>query len=189
MPTHRQQSFIAQLETASHPINFLGELVGSPVKVALVRSGGGAFSGAIQYRDDSHFLGHQAPDNQAMVPLTLYFRHTPEGYKLYVRSPGPQHGKRLGVNQTGLLGAFPVESCPPSTFSLLNPNGRPISHEHLNNLRLPIRLKLNNGSLTHRRTIHDSKQIYLGTKGGAPLEITLNILELNAPYLSEPNEI
>ncbi len=189
MPTHRQNSFLAHLRTQAHPIHCLDVLLGAPAEVIVPFSGGGVFSGAMQARNDSHLLGHQpSADGSKVEPLTLYFRYTPEGYYLYVRSPGPYFGRGISVDDLGHIGAFIIAEREPVPFKLIHPQRGETSLEHLKHDRVGMFLQCAGKGFVHRSRRHDSEHTYLNTAGGSPLGFILDIQERNAPWLSYPDE-
>ncbi|QBF25098.1 hypothetical protein EXN22_05130 [Pseudomonas tructae] len=196
MATHRQQSFIAQIDTPRLPLHFLDTLTGGPVQVTQARTGGGFFSGRLQQRDDSHLLGHQ-PSDTANEPLLLYFRSTDDGYALYVRSPGAHFGKCISMDThedmeryaRGAIGAFAPDSHSPLKVKLMGSKG-PMHLLDFKSDTLIIHLQdCRSGKAWHRYRRHDAPHIYMGAKGGEALPLRLRITERNAAYLSNPDEV
>ncbi|WP_129586942.1 hypothetical protein [Pseudomonas frederiksbergensis] len=188
MTTDRQKTFIATLGTETSLLHFLDVMHGKRTIVTSTLFSGGFFTGRPQERDDSHFLGlrPEAPID-ARPRLTLYFRHTNLGYRLYIRTPGSYYGKCLSTSEEGLIGAFPPTGS--ETFHLLHNNGKPLTLDHLNKDRTRIYLQVRNSGLMHVHNVHDSPYIYIADKGGAPLVFNLNIQERNAPYINHPDEV
>ncbi|MBD1597993.1 hypothetical protein [Pseudomonas typographi] len=107
MPTHRQQSFLATLWLKNRPVNTLGTLLGKPAWVNWLGNVPVTVPHIVgTVRDDSAMLSCQAGITQAA--LTLYFRHTPGGYQLYVREPGAYFGQGVVIHGHAHLGVLPV---------------------------------------------------------------------------------
>jgi hypothetical protein len=187
MSTDRQKSFIATIGTEFSLLHFLEEMHGERAISTPNRASGGFFTGPSQRRDDSHLLGlrSEVPINYR-PRLALYFRHTNNGYRLYIRSPGPHYGMCLSTNNNGLIGAFP--STKSDTFYLIRGNGIPINLENLNNITPSIYLQARNSGVLHTLIIRGSPYTYIAAKEGTALAFNLNILERNSPYLNHPDE-
>lgn len=124
----KERSFTATLWANGHPLNFLAALSGGPVWIT------GPLSDDVQLRDGSRALGmldgsdedwqhgqelglvdfHRTVD---AVPVLLYFRHSPVGYRLYVRS-GNHQGEGIFCSPQGLLEAQPIGSADPACWSI-----------------------------------------------------------------------
>ena len=188
MYSHRQQSFIAQLSAPGAHLNFLDVLLGHPARIPLAGSGGSVFSGRFSERDDSHLLGHLPVEN-APPPPTLYFRHFEEGYYLYVRTPGNHFGKGISRGRHGEIGAYPTQTLAPACFELLGPNGALIlSDIPVNAFHCVLRERAS-GMCLHRHKRFDAAHTYVFAKRDERMRLTLNILERNAAWLSDPDEI
>lgn len=178
MLTHKQQSFIADVSSPGADLNFLGVLLGQPVKIMLPGTGGGVFSGRFNYRDDSHLLSHQA-STQSPPVLTLYFSHTDEGYLLYVRSSGPQFDKAISSCPSGAIGAFHPEQVAPTHFEIVGPKG-PVTLSDIAASQFTCLLRDHkSGNCVHRSRRHDSSHIYLFSNRNEQLPFRVNILERN----------
>lgn len=189
MPTHRQNSFLAHLRTQAYPIHCLDVLRGTPAEVIAPFGGEGFLAGALQPRSDAHLLGHQPPANGNTVePLTLYFRHAPEGYYLYVRSLGPYFGRGISADENGHIGAFMIKEREPIPFKLIHSQRGETSLEHIKHDRVGMFLQRAGKGFVHRSSRHDAEPTYLNTAGGSPLGFILDIQERNAPWLSYPDE-
>lgn len=190
MLTHRQQSFIATLKEPGDSVHFLGALLGKPARVKRGALGGGIFTGAIQHRDDSHFLGFvEGQAAKADTPLTLYFRHHDEGFRLYVRSPGPYHGRGIARADDNTIGAFIIGERNPGLFQIDHFTGVPLTVDHLHADIVPVVLRADNGNHLHLQRLHDSPHTYVAATGGEPMPFHLHVHETNAAYLNEPDEV
>jgi hypothetical protein len=187
MSTDRQKSFVASIGTQFSLLHFLGEMHGERAISTPNRASGGFFTAPPQRRDDSHLLGLRGDVPINYRPrLVLYFRHTNDGYRLYIRTPGPYYGMCLNTSNNELIGAFPPTES--GTFYLIRENGIPINLENLNNNTPCIYLQAKNSGVLHTLIIRGSPYTYIAAKDGTALAFNLNILERNAPYLNHPDE-
>ncbi|MGJ7513438.1 hypothetical protein ACSFE6_03730 [Pseudomonas baetica] len=188
MSTDRQQSFIATIGTDFSLLHFLEEMYGERAISTPTRASGGSFTGRPQARDDSHLLGlrSEVPINHK-PRLALYFRHTSNGYRLYIRTQGPYYGMCLSPNDNGLIGAFPPAES--DTFYLIRENGIPLNLENLNDMTPCIYLQARNSGVLHTQIARGSPYIYIAAKDGSALAFNLNILKRNAAYINHPNEV
>lgn len=186
MPTHRQQSFIATLWFGNQPVNTLGTLLGKPAWVNWlgVPLTAPHFVGTI--RDDSAMLSCQ-PGNTDRAIL-LYFRHTDEGYSLYVREPGDYFGKAVVTQDGGYLGLMPPADHRPSPFTLLKPDGNPAHYADLASDINVIGLAMD-GQHVSRSYRPNSSFEYLAARDKTVKLWVLKILKRNVPWLSSPNEV
>ncbi|MFJ4068576.1 hypothetical protein ACIPW4_25260 [Pseudomonas sp. NPDC089996] len=169
-------------------MNFLDVLLGRPAKILIAGSGGGVFSGRFNERDDSHLLGHQPAANPHLSPI-LYFRHTKDGYQLYVRSPGGHFGKAISRGSQGEIGAFSTERTAPARFELLGAYG-PLTLADMTGDSVACMLRERaSGHCLHLHRRHDSRHTYLFASYDAKLHLKLTILERNAAWLNHPDEI
>lgn len=188
MSTDRQKSFIANLSAQDHQMHFLGVMLGDEAYVSSPTASGGWFTGKRREQDHSHMLGLR-PGNpkNSELPLTLYFRHSKSAYTLYIRTPGPFYRMCIGSNNEGLFGAVPPRES--THFTLLNINSSDFNIETTTQDTISLYLKAKHSGFMHAQTLHNSKHIHIGDRGGEPWPFTLNILERNAPYINRPNEV
>lgn len=164
-------------------VHFLDVVNGKQATVTSPLFSGGHFTGRPQSRDDSHLLGFR-PEPR----LTLYFRYTDRGYRLYIRTPGPYFGKCLSLDKNGILGAFAPEGS--NVYQLIGKQGNTLSIDSHKSDRLETYLQASESpGLLHTHQLHDSKFTYFADKGGKPFKFNLQILERNAPYTDHPDEI
>lgn len=140
-------------------------------------------------RDESHYLGHR----EALIdvpPLHLYFRSVEGGYRLYVRS-NVRFGKALFRMSEQCLGAstYEQEGRDPDLFQLLNQDNNRIDPTVIGD-RFDFRLALAGQSTPFQlRKFQNNPYTYASSKGGPPLQLSMRILQRNAPYLSAPDEV
>ncbi|KAA0969954.1 hypothetical protein [Pseudomonas sp. ANT_H12B] len=183
MSTDRQKSFIATIGAQTTLVHFLDVVHGEEATVFSSSFSGGFFTGRPETRDDSHFLSLR-PEPR----LTLYFRYTSSGYRLYIRTPGPYYGKCLSISENGLLGAFPSEGA--KTFNLIDKRGfiLPIDGVKTDTLNIYLQVAGSPGAL-HIHRLHDSKFTYFADRNESPYMFNFTILERNAHYLDYPKEV
>ncbi|WP_309675110.1 hypothetical protein [Pseudomonas sp.] len=183
MRTDLKKSFIATIGAQTTLVHFLDVVHGGKATVSSSLFSGGHYTGRPQSRDDSHFLSLR-PEPRA----TLYFRYTNNGYRLYIRTPGPYFGKCLSLSENGILGAFPSEGS--NTFNLRDERGYTLSIDTVKSNTLDVYLQVSGlpGAL-HIHRLHDSKFTYFANKGGSPFMFNFTIVERNAPYLNFPDEV
>lgn len=188
MNTDRQKSFTATIGTEFSLLHFLDEMYGRRAISTPTRASGGSFTGRPQARDDSHLLGLRSdvPINYKLR-LALYFRHTTNGYRLYIRTPGHYYGMCLSTDNNGLVGAFPAAES--GTFYLIRENGIPINLENINDVTSRIYLQAINSGVLHSQIIRGSPYTYIAANDDAALAFNLKILERNAAYLNHPDEV
>ena len=185
MYTHRQQSFLGTLWQGKYPVNTLDNLTG---KAAWVNwfGGAGVLPGlASTVRDDSHMLSCQASAHGR--PMLFYFRHSPQGYRLYVREPGKYYGRGVWVYGHSHLGVVDLERQEPSAFTLTSPDGSLVALADLEQNSHPVRL-LQGGAAVARAGRHGSAYGYLAAKGDHAEDWVLRIHQRNVPWLSTPYE-
>lgn len=185
MYTHRQQSFLGTLWQGDYPVNTLDNLIG---KAAWVNwfGGAGVLPGlASTVRDDSHMLSCQAAVRGR--PMLFYFRHSPQGYRLYVREPGKYYGKAVRVYDHAHLGVAALDHQAPSAFTLTSLGGDLVALADLDKNSHQIRL-LQGGAAVARAGRQNSAYGYLAMKGEHTETWVLRIHQRNVPWLSTPYE-
>jgi hypothetical protein len=187
MSSNRQKSFTATLGTHDTLLHFLNLLHAPRALVTYSFGSGGFFTGKRQQRDDSHFLGlrPEVPVN-AKPRLLLYFRYTGSDYRLYIRTSGPYFGQCLSISDTGLIGAYPAAGS--TTFNLVDRRHNILTLDNIKQDYPEIYIQAKGSGLLHKHKLHDSKYIYIGDRGGAPMLFNLIIQERNAPHLNSLDE-
>ncbi|QBF27232.1 hypothetical protein EXN22_16620 [Pseudomonas tructae] len=123
--------------------------------------------------------------------LSLYFRHSNGAYRLYIRSNNEHYGKGLYLNEDAMLFARYVNAAP-DLFQ--------ISDGKTHNLVVAPQATGASGQLY---LYHRSRGLLLGSKtysqvsstftaveaGRTPLLLRIEITAVNAPYLSNPDEV
>ncbi|MBV4456564.1 hypothetical protein KVG96_01170 [Pseudomonas sp. COR58] len=190
MKTNRQQSFIATLELGTSHVNFLGQLHGTPATRLDTHYSGGFFTGVSKRHNDSHLLGHR--DRQEIVdpaPMTIYFRCTDDYYHLYIRSHVVYSGHCVSKDHAGFLGAFLPAGRDTTSFNLLSLDNQVITLRDLPRDTHRVRLQARNarpvGSILRRGAPYR----YMGETDEKGIVFTLRILERNASFLSDPDEV
>ncbi|WP_263260238.1 hypothetical protein [Pseudomonas sp. RIT-PI-S] len=186
MTTHRQQSFLATLWLNDRPINTLATLLGKPAWVNRV----GDVPVTVPHlastvRNDSAMLSCQSGVVQAA--MTFYFRHTSEGYRLYVREPGEHFGKAVVAHHDKCLGLAPTDKHTPSLFTLHRPGGEPVTLRDLLADTHLVTLSSDGAGISPSRRANTSHQ-YLAARSKAPQVWFLKIAERSVPWLSSPDE-
>ena len=190
MTTNRQKSFIATLELDNQHVDFLGSLHGTPAIRNDSLFSGGFYTGATTPRDDSHLLGRRpVQEVHNAVPITIYFRCTDDYYHLYIRSHTTYTGHCVSKDFAGVLGAFLPAGSDTSSFNLLNLENRIITLEDMGSdiqrLRLKVRHSKQIGSIRRRGAPYS----YLAEIDDKGMVFKLRIIERNASFLSDPNEV
>ncbi|MGN8252394.1 hypothetical protein [Pseudomonas sp. SMV7] len=140
-------------------------------------------------RDESHYLGHVS-DTLDLPPLTLYFRRVENGYRLFVRSE-IRYGLALYIHDEDCVGAFrsPLNGAYSTLFDLLDCDDTPIAFEDLADQATVRLAPAGRQNPLMLRTFNGVPFTYICKQGQHPLELRLNILERNAAYLSDPDEV
>lgn len=185
MLTHREQSFIATLWLGKRPVNALDTLLGKPAWVNWLGIPVTAPHIVGTVRNDSAMLSCQA--GTTVQAMRFYFRHTVQGYQLYVREPGDHFGKALVTYDDGYLGLMPAAASPPITLALRKPNDSPASYADLVTNTNLIGLAYSGRPIGRSRR-RNSPFEYLAAKGTTAQLWVLKILERNVPWLSSPDE-
>jgi hypothetical protein len=190
MSTNRQKSFIATLELDEHHVDFLGSLYGIPALRHDTLFSGGFFIGATRRHDDSHLLGSRPRcEVKNIAPLSIYFRCTDDYYHLYIRSHGTYTGRCISKDAAGVLGAFPAAGSDTTTFNLQSLQNRTMTLENMAKDIQRVRLKARNSGHIGAVFRSGAPYSYLAGIEEEGVVFKLRILERNAPYLSNPDEI
>lgn len=219
MLTHRQRSFIATVVAPEGCFNFLDQVLGTPAlldgkpaaavntpslaDVVLAKFGRGIWArrfakhaapekpkpAGSDRRDESHYLGYGDNVSDA-EPLTLYFRSVEKGYRLFVRSK-VRYGLGLYVHAENCVCALktPHDGKYSTVFELLDENNSLLDYETLQdqtNFRLSVAGRRTPLML---RTFRGIPYTYICTEGASPLELSMSIVERNAAYLNDPDEV
>lgn len=190
MSTNRQKSFIATLELNNHYINTLKELYGTTTKRHDVSFSGGFYTGASAYRDDSHLLGRRPhAEVENVLPMTIYFRCTDDYYHLYIRSHATHTGHCISKDVAGVLGAFLPAGGDTTSFNLLSLDNRTITLEDMGRDTQRVRLKARNSGHISAVRRRGAPYSYLAGTDNDGIPFTLRIIERNASFISDPDEI
>lgn len=186
MPTHRQQSFLGTLWLRNYPVSTLDVIAGEPVWINTL-GGAGILPGLVStVRNDSSMLSCHPSVNCA--PMVFYFRHTSEGYRLYVRETGDHFGKGVVVHDHKHLGVQQTDRYDPSLFTLKGPDGRALELSELTSDFHSVMLIHGESGISRSRRSNSTYE-YLAAKDQAPHIWLLRILERNVPWLSSPDEV
>lgn len=190
MTTNRQKSFIATLELDHHHLEILGALYETPVLRVDGSFAGGFYTGAPRKFNDSHLLGRRPHGEIKNVsPMNIYFRCTDDYYHLYIRSHATHTGHCISMDAAGVLGAFLPAGADTTSFNLLGLDNRTITLKDMGQGTQRVRLKARNAehiSVVRRRGAPYS---YLAGTADEGIPFTLRIIERNASFLSDPDEV
>lgn len=190
MTTNRQKSFIATLELDNRHVEFLQTLHGNPAIRFDTFASGGFYTGNPTTRNDSHLLGSRAQEEiEAIAPLTLYFRCTNDYYTLYIRSHGPYTGHCISKDSAGVLGAFLPAGSDTTSFNILGSQNNIRTLEDMPNDIHRVRLKARNSGHIGALRRKGAPYSYLAEIEKQGVVFKLRIIERNASFLSNPNEI
>jgi hypothetical protein len=188
--TNRQKSFIATLELDHQHIDSLGSLHGTPALRNDSSFSGGFFTGAPRLQDDSHLFGHRpVQEVYNPVPLTIYFRCTDDYYHLYIRSHTTYTGHCVSKDSAGFLGAFLPAGSDTTSFNLLSLKNRIITLEDMGSDIQRLRLKVRHSKPISNFRRRGAPYSYLAEIDGQGLVFKLRIIERNASFLSDPDEV
>lgn len=208
MLTDRQRSFIATVEAVDGSFNFLDQLLGKPAVLVTppitIPAGLQKIPKARGYlqtvmvpehvipgskRDQSNYLGHVHGPATA-PPLCLYFRCIDNGYRLFVRS-SVRYKHALYIHEENCVCALnsPFNGVYPTLFDLLDTNDTPIAFDDLEDETIVRLTPAGKRAPLMLRSFKDNPYTYICTKGQRPLELRLHILERNAAYLNDPDEV
>lgn len=184
MFTHRQRSFVADVRPLSGTLQFLSvlynvERVMEDTWYVIARESN-------HYEDHGHLIGYSAEPRSDVI--RLYFRHTERGYVLYVRE-GRYFGKAIGMNRHGHYGAFAPDSANVAKFWMFEGEENQITGTELTYDEAVITLAEVDGYPVGLSRHKDTPHIYLGDHYGQGLPLHITLVERNAPYLSNPEEV
>lgn len=190
MSTNRQKSFIATLELDDHHVDLLGELHGTPVLRHDTLFSGGFYTGASTTRDDSHLLGSRSiQEVQKHPPLTIYFRCTDDYYHLYIRSHPTYTGYCISNGADRVLGAYRPAGSATTSFNLLNLDDRTITLQDMGGVEQRVRLQARHSQPVGHIRRAGAPYRYLAEIDGQGVVFKLRIIERNASFLSDPDEV
>lgn len=194
MATHREKSFIAIVSSVSGTLGHFRQLHAENLVDPFTQN-----LWAVTVPPASHFLGHVS-GNSPVQPLQWYFRSTDDGYVIYTRSQ-TFFGHYIGYSN-GYFGAFSTEAEGRSTFRLEPVVGEEDSYgeevgegdeiiTRLVSLDTGKSLCLREQGFKYRawKSWQSKPCTYVAANGGAPLNLHLKIVQTNAPYLSNPDEV
>jgi len=190
MITDRQNSFIATLELDDQHVDFLGQLHGTPALRNDRTFSGGFFTGAPTVRDDSHLLGCRPAQEIALhAPLTVYFRCTDDYYHLYIRSHSTYTGHCISKSAQKVLGAYLPDDGDTTSFNLMSLENRIVTLQEMKGGIQRVRLKARNSKAIGIIRRKGAPYLYLSELDGEGVVFKLRIIERNASFLSNPDEI
>ena len=125
---HKAHSFLATLHAADCPLNTFDSVTNDNVVLAspLTTPGyavdGAATLGALNCSEDDWHHGQELglvnfENSSAVLPLLLYFRHSEDGYRLYVRS-GAHLRKGIFATTHGLVEVKRIEQQDPTAWKI-----------------------------------------------------------------------
>ncbi|WP_027595328.1 hypothetical protein [Pseudomonas sp. LAIL14HWK12:I7] len=140
-------------------------------------------------RDESNYLGYVA-EAVDVAPLHLYFRSVEKGYRLFVRS-SVRYARALYIHKENCVCALPspFDNTYPTLFELLDCDNIPITFASLEDQAIVRLAPAGRQTPLMLRTFKGVPYTYVCTQGQSPLELRLNILERNAAYLNDPDEV
>lgn len=165
-----------------------GVLVGSQMPNGSAH-GASANGTTVTRRDESHYLGYRT-ETVDVPPLHLYFRSVENGYRLYVRS-AVRFGTAIFLLSEQCLGAATHESEGryPNLFHLLNADNRKIDPKAVGDAFSFRLAQPNQNTPFQKRIFKGITHTYISAQGEGPLVLNLRILQRNAAYLSDPDEV
>lgn len=184
MNTNTEQSFIATLRMFDHKVNLLEQLHGNPALATIRYFSGGFFTGKPQTQDHSQRLGI-CPNEQIgeVTPLTLHFRHTTDGYILSIKNTGEYYNQLICEKALDTLGVTAPDADEPTAFTLLNPQGQPVTLDNLRNTHSAVSIKIKDKHYMGGLKLNGSPYIYLGkTEERSKITFILSILQRKVPH-------
>lgn len=131
MADHQALSFTATLLVNGHPLTILSEATEGTIRVAHpdtnlglmdVTHALGVLSTPDDAWDDAREAGHvDFHVTGDVAPVLFYFRHTPEGYRLYIRG-GEHDGQGVFKSKYGVAMVSPIEGSDPTPWQMRNPH-------------------------------------------------------------------
>ncbi|KAB0492612.1 hypothetical protein [Pseudomonas vancouverensis] len=179
-----ENSFIATLRMRDHNINLLELLHEKPALATIHLFSGGFFTGASQTFDHSHLLGiRPAQQGGSAHPLKLHFRYTGNGYVLSIKNSGAYYNKLISECWRNILGAVNSDEDNPTTFTLLDHHGKPITLSKIISTHTPVSLVTEDDKYVGGETAKGSPYVYLArTKERSKITFALSILERKVPH-------
>ncbi|MCY1413726.1 hypothetical protein D3C76_890390 [compost metagenome] len=127
MATHESLSFTATLLVNGHPLTVLGEAAEGTIEVPHPDSSLGSLDvsqalGVLSSPDEAWDAAREAGHvdfhlTGQVSPTLFYFRHSDEGYRLYVRD-GVHYGQGVFKSKYGVASVASVEGADPSPWLL-----------------------------------------------------------------------
>ncbi|MBI6925310.1 hypothetical protein JET66_11665 [Pseudomonas putida] len=125
---HKAHSFLATLHSADCPLNTFDSMTSgdvvleSPLTTPGYAVDGATTLGVIDCSDDDWDHGQELglvtfEKSSAALPLLLYFRHSEDGYRLYVCN-GAHLGKGIFATAHGLVEAKRIEQQEPTAWKI-----------------------------------------------------------------------
>ncbi|MNO93557.1 hypothetical protein D3C76_851600 [compost metagenome] len=181
MSTDRQKSFIAELSTNFGHLHFPrlthNKQVASRIYNGLYTS---------PARDISNYLFTQRKTPH--ITLRFYFRCTRNHYHIYIRTPGDYYGKILGMNEDYIISAVGDEDA--INFNLLDKNYKVITLDDIPSNKISLHIQTTHDRwLTSNGAYRTDEGIGVSASGGILLTFHLNIIERNASFIDNPDEV
>jgi len=180
MSTNRQKSFITTLTTNAGNLHIPQYTYGRKIVIG-VRPWLAITEDKI---DVSNYLC--ADPNSNVNSLQFYFRCSEDYYTIYLRSPGPFYGRTIGRNGGDELGAYIDDN--PTTFNLIDNNGKIVTLDQITTDTPTLIIQTRGGTALVRNKATDMGY-FIRAASGAVLKFRLKILERNAPFLNNPDEV
>jgi hypothetical protein len=191
MGTHRERSFIASVASESGSLGYFGQLHAESL---INPFNDFSWFGVGNSHFASHVLGHVG-EPRAIPTLHWYFRSTDTGYLIYVRSQ-QFFGRYIG-HRRSCFGAFSTNDEGRSTFRfdpLIGEEHR-LGEEFVTRLisldtGQPLCLRSRYFRYRVRKNHYEDKLCtFVAAGGGEPLHLRLKVVQANAPYLDNPDEV
>lgn len=174
-----QQSFDATLRMFDHQVNLLEVLHGKPALATVSLFSGGFFTGKPQTQDHSSLLGmHPKSQEVIAAPLKLHFRHTADGYLLFIKNTGEHYNKLISKIWLEALGAKNPDTGNPTLFTLIDHRDKAITLKNITTEHAPISLMTENKKYVGGLKVRGSPYMYLAeTEEKSKITFVLSILE------------
>lgn len=182
MSTNRQKSFIAEMSTDIGHLDFPRLTHGKKVTYSYINP----WTGSQETIDISNYLF--AKKKKPKITLKFYFRCTGNHYHIYIRTPGAYYGRILGMNEDDVITATGDKDA--TNFNLLDNYGKVITLDDISSDKLTLQIQTTHGDLLTGQTFKKwSEGHYVTASGGGNMDFHLNIIERNASYLDDPDEV
>ena len=121
------------------------------------------------------------------VADVFYFRCTDEWYTIYIRAEGEHFGKTIDLN--GNYFSYSTSS-DPTTFKIINKDWKTLTLDDLKTNKENVYLLTRSGKRVNAEFVFTNESpVRLQANGQINITLDLNIIERNAPFLNDPDEI